>query len=237
MIVIREPESIHHTSGAIRNGTFSGRWHFSLDEYLDPSYMQFGTLRVFNDVTLSPGASWPPHPHSEVVIVTYCAEGEFRHQDDRGGEGALRKGGVQRMTIGRGLQYSQVNGRADAPMRYIQMWFHPSACHLDPLVERKDVDRSERTNRFLALVSPADPAALLIHADAEIFSCSLEKGREVEREILVGRGAYLYVLEGGPVDANGQRLRAMGAAKLTDEARLSVRAEDDAELLLADVRL
>ena len=54
MITIRKPEDIYRASGRITNGTFQGRWHFSFDEYDDPEYIRFGTLRVFNDDTLSP---------------------------------------------------------------------------------------------------------------------------------------------------------------------------------------
>jgi redox-sensitive bicupin YhaK (pirin superfamily) len=52
-IIIRKPESIYQIQGAIVNGTFQGRWHFSFGDNYDPEHMQFGTLRVFNDDTLS----------------------------------------------------------------------------------------------------------------------------------------------------------------------------------------
>jgi len=55
MITVRNPGSIYQASGKIQNGTFHGRWHFSFDQYYDPEYTHFGTLRVFNDDTLSPG--------------------------------------------------------------------------------------------------------------------------------------------------------------------------------------
>lgn len=55
-IIIRKPESIYQAHGSIQNGTFHGRWHYSFDQYHDPEYTHFGTLRVFNDDTLSPGA-------------------------------------------------------------------------------------------------------------------------------------------------------------------------------------
>jgi redox-sensitive bicupin YhaK (pirin superfamily) len=55
-ILIREPESIYQIRGEIVNGSFHGRWHFSFGENYDPEHMQFETLRVFNDDTLSPGA-------------------------------------------------------------------------------------------------------------------------------------------------------------------------------------
>ena len=55
--------------------------------------------------------------------------------------------------------------------------------------------------------------------------------------ILENWGPYLYVLEGGPIQVNGQRLETLGAAMVTNEKHLDVSAESDAELLLAHVRL
>jgi redox-sensitive bicupin YhaK (pirin superfamily) len=75
MIVVRKPESVYQVRGGIQNGVFHGRWHFSFDQYHDPQYMRFGALRVLNDDTLSPGAVWPLHPHREIEVVTYCADG------------------------------------------------------------------------------------------------------------------------------------------------------------------
>jgi redox-sensitive bicupin YhaK (pirin superfamily) len=94
MITVRSAEDIYQAEGRIENGTFTGRWHFSFAEYYDPHYVQFGALRVLNDDTLSPGAVWPLHPHREIEVVTYCAEGEFRHADENGKGGVLQKGWV-----------------------------------------------------------------------------------------------------------------------------------------------
>ena len=100
MIVVRQPENIYQAKGRIQNGTFEGRWHFSFDEYADPDYVHFGTLRVFNDDTLSPGSVWPLHPHRNIEVVTYCAAGEFLHADEHGqgplGPGLPDRGGAVR---------------------------------------------------------------------------------------------------------------------------------------------
>jgi hypothetical protein len=125
MITVRKAEDIYQAQGEIENGTFTGRWHFSFGEYYDPDYIQFGTLRVFNDDTLSPGAVWPLHPHREIEVVTYCAEGEFRHADEHGKGGVLQKGWVQHTTVGKGMFHSEINHRPDQRMRFIQMWFMP----------------------------------------------------------------------------------------------------------------
>ncbi len=235
MIVIRKPESIYQARGRIQNGEFQGRWHFSFDQYDDPQQVQFGTLRVFNDDTLSPGAVWPLHPHRDIEVVTYCAEGVFRHADEHGVGAILEKGWVQHTTVGRGMYHSELNDRKDVPMRFIQMWFFPSRRGLAPSVEVRKVERSERTDRLLPIVSNHAPDALPIRSDAEVFSCFLQGGRSVDGEIRVGYGAYIYVLEGGPVTLGDQSMAALAAAKVSGEGRVRLDAQADAELLLVQV--
>src|SRR5512147_396093 len=176
MIKVRSPESIYRASGDIENGTFRGRWHFSFDQYRDPAYDHFGTLRVFNDDTLSPGATWPLHPHRGNEVVTYCAGGEFRHADEHGVGGILQKGWVQHTTVGRGMWHSEINHRPDEPMRFIQMWFYPSRHDLEPSVQQKAVEQAERNGRILPLVSNSDKDALPIVSDARICSSYLPRG-------------------------------------------------------------
>jgi redox-sensitive bicupin YhaK (pirin superfamily) len=195
-IIIRKAESIHQEEGSIQNGTFQGRWHFSFGDYYDPKFMSFGTLRAFNDDTLSPGAMWPSHPHREIEVVTYCAEGEFRHADEHGKGGVLQKGWVQHTTVGRGMWHSEINNRADAPMRFIQVWFRPTSQGLKPSVEQKRVEKPERANRFLPLVSNLHPGALQISADAQVYSCFLETVKSVlQRLAPAGEGIFMFLKE------------------------------------------
>jgi redox-sensitive bicupin YhaK (pirin superfamily) len=236
-ITVRPPDSIYQIRGEIENGTFYGRWHFSFDEYRDSDYMQFGTLRVFNDDTLSPGAIWPLHPHHEIEVVTYCAEGEFRHADERGKGGILRKGWVQHTTVGRGMMHSEINNSKTLQMRFIQMWFLPSVHGLPPSVEQRKVERNERTDRLLPLVSMRHRDALFIHSDAEVHACFLRKGSTVEHHIKKGRGGYLYAIEGEGLQVSGHRITALGAVKAIGALTLNITAIGDSELLLVDVLL
>lgn len=234
-ILIRSPESIYQIDGELENGTFHGRWHFSFGDYYDPRFSYFGTLRVFNDDTLSPGAVWPLHPHKDNEVVTYCAAGEFLHADERGKGGILKKGWVQHTTMGTGMWHSEINNLPDKPMRFIQMWFFPSKRGMAPSVEQKDVTRQERTNRLLPLVSNRHQGALRIISDAEVYSCFLQKENTVDHTLEKERGAYLYNLEGDDIFINGHPLQALAAAVVTDVNQISIRAEGESELLLADV--
>ena len=238
VIAVRRPEEIYQAGGRIGNGTFQGRWHFSFDRYRDPEYVHVGALRVFNDDTLSPGAVWPLHPHREIEVVTYCAAGEFRHADEGGVGGVLRPGWVQHTTVGRGMFHSEINNRPDEPMRFIQMWFMPDEAGLAPSIEQKQVERDERTNRLLPLVSNDHEGALPIHSPARVYATYLEAGRTIEHPIQEGWGIYLYVLEGGPVELEGDVVSALGAARVLDEPHLRMTAEENAaELLVIEVML
>ncbi|MDD5730884.1 MAG: pirin family protein [Candidatus Omnitrophica bacterium] len=237
MITVRKPTEIYQAGGEIEAGTFSGRWNFSFDQYRDSRYMNFGLLRVFNDDTLSAGAVWPLHPHSNIEVVTYCAEGEFRHADEHGKGGVLKKGWVQHTTVGSGMWHSEINNRKDAPLRFVQMWFLPSGRNLKPSVEQKKVEKEERTNKLFPLASNKNPEALKIFSDVEVYSCFLAQGKAVGYTLKAGRGVYLYVLEGGPVMLNNNLIREFGAAEITDEKELSLTASKDAEFLLVDTAL
>lgn len=232
MITIRKAEEIYQAGGRIENGTFTGRWHFSFGEYYDSQYMQFGTLRVFNDDTLSPGAVWPLHPHREIEVVTYCAEGEFRHADEHGKGGILKRGWVQHTTVGKGMFHSEINNRPDQPMRFIQMWFLPHTPGLKPAVQQKEVEREQRTNRLLPLVSNEDPDSLPIASDGKVYSCFLQKGKTMSYTLPKDHGGYLYVVEEGPVSIRDGVLHPLDAATIVGEANLLLKAQEDAELLL-----
>ena len=123
MMKIRRDHEISDVDG----GWFRARWHYSFDTYFDPEYVQFGSLRVFNDDRLIPGAIWPLHPHRDIEGLTYVVEGSFGHEDDVGGAyGPLPAGSVQRMTLGRGAWHLEQNASQAEPMRFIQMWIMPA---------------------------------------------------------------------------------------------------------------
>jgi len=237
MIYVRQPGTIYQARGRIENGTFHGRWHFSFDEYYDPKFVEFGKLRVFNDDTLSPGAVWPLHPHRENEVVTYCVEGEFRHADQNGKGGILKKGWVQHTTIGNGMWHSEINNRPDQPMRFIQIWFIPWVPDSEPSVEQMRVEKEQRTNKFLPLVSNNYPSALKIKSDAEVYSSFLQSGKKVMHRIRAGYGCYLYVLEGGTIRVNETEVPNLGAAMVQDETLLQVVSSSEVEILLVHVLL
>lgn len=244
MLRVRRDSEIHDVSG----GWFRARWHFSFDTYRDPENDSFGTMRVFNDDRLIPGAVWPLHPHRDVEGLTYVVEGLFGHEDNVGGPfGPLRAGSVQRMTLGSGAWHSERNASADEPMRFIQIWILPDTAGLEPGVEQREFTQADRSNKLLRVFAPiaevgegsADPKAPVgIHQDTSIFVASLDAGTAVEHPLGAGRGAYLYLINGRislRAGSSSDELSTGDAAKVTDEPSLAIEALDASELILVDV--
>ena len=232
-VKIRRDAEISDVDG----GWFRARWHFSFDTYHDPEYMQFGTLRVFNDDRLVPGAIWPLHPHKDIEGLTYVVEGSFRHEDDVGGApGPLPAGSVQRMTLGRGAWHSEQNASETEPMRFIQMWIMPAERGLEPGVEQKVFTEEDRTNRLMKVISGDDGEAVLVHRDAHVFVSRLHPGVDVAHELGTGRGVYLYVIQ-GDADVTGEHMATGDAAEIWDVASIPIRANAKTELILVDVAL
>ncbi|MGO9178685.1 MAG: pirin family protein [Candidatus Limnocylindrales bacterium] len=246
MITLRPRATLHHTEG----GWFRANWHFSFDDYADPENTWFGDLRVFNDDTLVPGAVWPMHPHRDIEGITYVAEGSFEHADSRGNGGVLAPGSVQRATLGSGMQHSEGNHSTSDPMRFIQMWIIPARRGLDPSIEQRGFTEEARRARLLPVLVPApgyggpdapdNPEAVTVHQDAALYAGLIDPAQAVTHRFRPGFQGYLFVVHGAAqlvAGADRGELDEGGAAKVTDEPQLTIRARDaGAEVLLVETR-
>jgi quercetin 2,3-dioxygenase len=233
VIKIRRDAEISDVEG----GWFRARWHYSFDTYRDPEYVSFGTMRVFNDDRLVPGAVWPMHPHRDIEGLTYVVEGSFRHQDDVGGPpGPLPAGSVQRMTLGSGANHSEQNASQTEPMRFIQIWIMPAERGLEPGVEQRVFTTEDRTDTLLKVISGDGGDAVLVNQDAHVFVARLTAGVTATHELAPGRGAYLYVID-GDAEVVGDRMTTGDAAQITEESSIDVRASGVTELILVDVTI
>jgi hypothetical protein len=216
-------------------GWFTARWHFSFDRYRDPANMGFGTLRVFNDDRLIPGAIWPMHPHRDIEGLTYVVEGTFRHEDSLGNDGILPAGSVQRMTLGSGALHSEQNASETEPMRFIQMWIMPAQRGLEPSCEQRVLSKADRADTLLEVFSPPGGPGVPVAQEARVFISSLSAGSTIGRDVPEGFGHYLYLI-GGAVELLGEKLATGDAAKVLQEPRLEVRALEPSELITVEVR-
>lgn len=230
--IIKSSEHFHNEEDWL-----STYWHFSFAHYQDPSKMNFGPLRVFNDDIIQPGTGFDFHPHRDMEIVTYVIDGELEHKDNQGNHGVIQSGEIQRMTAGSGILHSEYNHSKEKPLRLLQMWLFANRRDLDPSWEQRKFDKAARSNKLLPVIVPEneeDGQALHIHQDADIYVSSLAPGNRVEHKLAKDRKAYVFVIE-GKAELNNSLMETRDAAKVENEDKLAIQAEKPTELILLDL--
>jgi redox-sensitive bicupin YhaK (pirin superfamily) len=233
MIEIRKGED----RGRTKLGWLTSFHSFSFNRYYDQTNVHFGPLRVLNDDIVMPGTGFGAHPHDNMEVVTYVLDGVLRHRDSTGTDGVIRAGEVQRMTAGTGIEHSEYNDSDTALVHFLQVWFLPNREGLAPSYEQKAFAKEQRRNVLLPVASgQKDQGGLLVNQDVTMYVSSLDAARELAHEIGSRRGVYLYLVD-GKLSAGDVRLAKGDAVKVTQEKRIQVRADANAEFVVFDVPL
>jgi redox-sensitive bicupin YhaK (pirin superfamily) len=220
--------------GGANHGWLDAKHHFSFASYHDAQRMGWGALRVWNDDTIAANTGFPPHPHSDMEIITYVREGAITHQDNLGNRGRTEAGDVQVMSAGTGIQHAEYN-LEPGTTRIFQIWIIPDQRGGAPTWGAKPFPKGDRAGRFVVLASgiDGDEDALPIRANARVLGLTLAAGETARYELGEDRHAYL-VPAFGSVEVNGVRLEARDGAAIGDERALQVTALEDVELVLVD---
>ncbi|MDO5652541.1 MAG: pirin family protein [Brachymonas sp.] len=221
--------------GHANHGWLDAKHHFSFASYFNPQRMEWGALRVWNDDAIAAHSGFPMHPHRDMEIVTYVREGAITHEDSMGNKGRTDAGDVQVMSAGTGLQHSEYNLEPSLT-RIFQIWIEPDSRGGEPSWGSKPFPKTDRSGQFIALASgmQGDDEALPIRANARVLGATLKAGESVSYDFDAQRKGYL-VPATGAVKVNGLALAARDGAAISDEARITITAQEDAELVLVDV--
>jgi hypothetical protein len=230
MIEVRPFNSL----GGANHGWLNAKHHFSFASYYDPSRMSWGNLRVWNDDEIAPGTGFPPHPHSDMEIITYVREGAITHEDSLGNKGRTEAGDVQVMSAGTGIRHAEYNIEP-VTTRIFQIWIEPTRRGEKPAWGAKPFPKGDRAGQFVVLASgfDEDSDVLPIRTDARVVAATLKAGETAEYPLGADRRGYL-VPAVGDIEINGVRVNARDGAAIRDVDVLKVTAVKDAELVLVD---
>ena len=231
MITIRGSEE----RGGGNHGWLNTRHSFSFDQYYDPRYMGFRSLRVINEDWVQPGHGFPMHPHRNMEIITYLLEGALEHKDSMGNGSIIRPGDGQRMSAGTGVRHSEANPSQTDPAHLLQIWILPERPGIQPSYEQKEFPAEEKHGKLRLIASPdGKDGSVTLHQDARLYVSLLQPGEEVEHELVNGRYGWLQVAKGA-IELNGKPLRQGDGAAISEEPKLDIKGAQDAEILLFDL--
>lgn len=216
-------------------GWLNTRHTFSFDQYHDPRFMGFRSLRVINEDVVAPGEGFPTHPHRDMEIITYILEGALEHRDSLGTGSVIRPGDGQRMSAGRGIRHSEMNPSKTEAAHLLQIWIMPDRQGHEPSYEQKAFLNEEKQGKLRLIAGPdGEDGSVTIHQDAHLYVSLLAPGQEVAHELAKGRYAWLQVAKGA-VELNGKQLTQGDGAAISDERTIKIKGAKDAEVLLFDL--
>ena len=232
MIDIRPFASLGHAD----HGWLNARHHFSFADYRDPARMGWGAIRVWNDDEIAAKSGFPPHPHSDMEIITYVRGGAISHEDSMGNKGRTGAGDVQVMSAGTGVRHAEFNLEDEATSLF-QIWVLTDKPGAEPSWGARQFPKAERGGSFVTLASgfDGDEGALPINAAARVMGATLKAGETARLALDPDRHVYLVAV-GGAVEVNGRRAEPRDGVAVTGEEEVAIKALEDAEIVLVDAR-
>ncbi len=216
-------------------GWLKTRHTFSFSDYNDQKWMGFRSLRVINEDWVAPGGGFPTHPHRDMEIITYVLSGKLEHKDSLGTGSMILPGDGQKMSAGRGIRHSEANPSTKDAVHLLQIWILPDKQGHEPGYEQRAFPEAEKQGNF-RLVASNDGAegSVKINQDAKLFVTLLASGEEVTKALAAKRHAWVQVAK-GDVELNGKKLQQGDGAAISDETKLTIKADNQAEVLLFDL--
>ena len=194
--------------GHANHGWLDTYHSFSFADWYNPSFTQFGALRVLNEDRVKGNNGFPTHPHRDFEIFSYILSGELTHTDsthhkksaDEAAESELYcrvgRGDIQFTTAGTGVTHAEYN-YGKVPVHFLQIWAVPWKRGLAPRYDWGRYSDDDKRAGFVSLLSPlqggADatpaqekaaeptiPGTIAIHADFVMAAGLIAPGSRFE---------------------------------------------------------
>lgn len=223
--------------GVANYGWLLAKYSFSFANYYDPSKMNFGVLRVFNDDIVAPGMGFGTHPHDNMEIITIPLSGAIEHIDSMGNSSVINTGEIQVMSAGSGVTHSEFNPSNSKEVNLFQIWIFPNKRNVDPRYDQFIMDVNEMKNNFLQLVSPyKNVKGTWIHQDAWIYIAEIEVNRKMNYQLNHSdiNGVFVMVIEGG-INILSENLNRRDAIGVWDIDSFEISAISNSTILLLEI--
>ena len=225
-----------NSRGVAEHGWLNSYHTFSFANYYNPERMGFGVLRVINDDVVTPSMGFGTHPHQNMEIITVPLKGSLKHKDTMGNEHVIKKGEIQAMSAGTGLQHSEYNNSASEDVNFLQIWVMPRELNIKPNYSQKNFSENDRQDKLQLIVSPdGHNNTVKINQDAFFSMANINESIQITyTKYKQENGIYLFVLE-GELQVNGEILNKRDGIGLEDIDDLKILAKAKSEILIMEV--
>jgi redox-sensitive bicupin YhaK (pirin superfamily) len=231
MITLRRAEERSHVRHRSREAWLT----FYPDDRTASLANGFGSLEIFNEDRLAPGAGVVLHAHHDAEIVTYVREGSLAQDDAMGRSSVLHAGEFQRMTAGRGVRHGETNPSRSAWAHVFHIWVRPSEEGLALSHEQRRFCAADRRGGLCVVASrDGRKESLHLHQDVLVYSAMLDPGQHVVHELSPTRSAWLHVVRGEATLGDVVLTTGDGVGIAADRA-VSLTARAETEVLLLDL--
>lgn len=222
--------------GYANHGWLEAKHTFSFASYYDPSRINFGALRVFNDDKVAAGMGFSTHPHENMEIITIPLSGKLRHRDNMGNEGVIENGEIQIMSAGTGVTHSEFNPDHDNELRLFQIWIFPNKQNVTPRYQQLKINEFQTKNTLIQLVSPnPEDSGGWINQDAWIHYLDAEPGQTITYHLKRERNGVFVMNIEGEIEINKNILSDRDAIGLTDVDHFDLKMVGSSKVLLLEV--
>lgn len=225
------------TRGHANHGWLDSYHTFSFAGYHNPDRMNFGVLRVLNDDKIDPAMGFGMHRHDNMEIISIPLKGDLEHKDSMGNTGIIKRGDIQVMSAGSGIQHSEYNHSQNNVTEFLQIWVFPNKRNVEPRYDQITLNENDRQNKFQQILSPnSDDEGVWIHQNAWFHIGQFDKDVSSEYQIKErGNGVYVFIISGSAT-VEGQELDRRGGMGIWDINELKVTSNaPQTEILLMEV--
>ncbi len=224
------------TRGDANHGWLQSKHTFSFANYYDANRMHFGVLRVLNDDTVSAGMGFGTHSHNNMEIISIPLEGDLEHKDSMGNTTVIRKGDIQIMSAGTGIQHSEYNKNKDAEVKFLQIWIIPNKKNVTPRYDQITLNPLDRKNQLQQIISPyPDDAGIWIHQNAWFYLADFDTDFSLSYSLKSKEnGVYIFILN-GQIQINDLTLHSRDGLGIWDTDRIEINVSANTSFLLMDL--
>lgn len=224
------------TRGDANHGWLHSKHTFSFANYYDANRMHFGVLRVLNDDTVSAGMGFGTHSHNNMEIISIPLEGDLEHKDSMGNTTVIRKGDIQIMSAGTGIQHSEYNKNKDAEVKFLQIWIIPNKKNVTPRYDQITLNPIDRKNQLQQIISPnPEDAGIWIHQNAWFYLADFDTDFSLSYSIKSKEnGLYIFILN-GQIHINDLTIHTRDGLGIWDTDRIEINITANTSFLLIDL--